>query len=191
MPIWTNSLPEDNQPLAHRIRRTPVGGKLLGIVTASDLLGCNTHYFHGRTVPCEAPNCPACDQGLGWRFHAYLSALDPTSNDHFIFEMTALAAEVFVTYKKAHGTLRGCLFQAVRLGTKPNGRVTIQTKPADLQTRALPDPPDIKRILCVLWNVPDKAAQPASHHRPYTRIHVDQTTQTPENSRNGRTSRKS
>lgn len=186
MPIWTNSLPDDPATLSHRIRRTPCGGKLLGIVTSSDLLGCNTHYFHGRTTPCEAPNCPACDQGLGWRFHAYVSALDPNSNDHFIFEMTALAAEVFVTYKKAHGTLRGCLFQAVRIGTKPNGRVTIQTKPADLQTRQLPEPPDIKSILCVLWNVPTNAAKQATHHRPFDRIHIDQTAPTPHNSRNGR-----
>lgn len=188
MPNWTRDLPTDSSAVTHRVKRCPAGGRITAIVTANDLLGCNTHYYRGRTQPCEAPNCPACNDGIGWRFHAYLSAVDTNTNEHFIFEFTAQAAEAFDVYRKAHGTLRGCLFEATRQGTKPNGRVIVRTKAADLTARVLPDPPNVQRVLTVLWNIPENAAQAADHHRPFPRISVDQT---PQNNNNGRKGTKS
>lgn len=100
-----------------------------------------------------------------------------------MFECTATPAEAFARYRQANGTLRGCLFEATRSGAKMNGRVSIRCKPADQTTRPLPDPPDLKAILCMLWNVPKDAAQPADGHRSHPRIDVDTSRPTSNNGR--------
>jgi len=154
MPDWTNTLPEDPRGPALPIRRTPARKPLRAIVTSKDLVGTFTHFWKGRTMPCEKPKCEPCDKGQPYRWHAYFSAWEPLTALHFLFECTAQAAEHFVQYRDAHGSLRGCLFQATRWRQAPNGRVLIQTKPDDMRDRRMPAGPDLIAVLSVLWNLP-------------------------------------
>jgi len=171
MPKWSNKPPADASSNSYRIRRTPCGGQITAIATSDDLVGCNTHFHKGRTTPCESPDCPACDEGLPWRYHAYCSALDTGSNEPFLFECTAQVAELFLAYRATYGTLRGCLFRARRASKHPNGRVLLELKPVDQTQRTLPDEPNIKKMLCYLWNVPYADVIEADHHRPNKRLH--------------------
>lgn len=184
MPVFSRDVPTDPRGPAFPILRTPAARPITAIITSPDLVGCFTHYFKGRTVPCEGagcrlclqgktptqgksgkpvhvvnkieipcdgPPCDACHAGMPYRWHAYQSAFTTVEHLHCLFECTAQAAEVFTDYREAHGTLRGCLFQASRLHNKPNGRIIIQTKPADLTGVTLPKPPDIIKCLSILW----------------------------------------
>lgn len=154
MPDYTNVIPESPRGPSFPIRRTPPGQPLVAIVTSEDLIGTYTHYFKGRTMPHAAQNCPACNDGISYRWHAYLSAWETKSALHFIFEVTAMGAEPFIEYRNHHKTLRGCLFQARRLQNKANGRILIQTKPQDLKELRVPQPPDLAKCLAILWNLP-------------------------------------
>jgi len=174
MPNWTRRPPADDDAHGIRLRRTPCGGQILAIVTSHDLIGCNTHFYRNRTVPCEAPDCQACNEGLPWRYHAYLSAVDAKTNEHFLFEMTPAAAEVFSDYFERHETLRGCLFKAHRSSPHPNGRVLISATPADLSTRTLPKEPNITKLLCYVWNVTNDNANNAPSSRRHSRFQIIQ-----------------
>lgn len=154
MPNWSNEAPKVERHLAFTLVRTPVDRPLQAIITSDDLLGCNTHYWGGRTLPCEAPDCKACNDASPFRWHAYFACIDPKSRHHFLFECTARAAIAFEQYRAAHGTLRGCWFKALRPKARRNSKVDIETKPADLTKIQLPDPPDIIKAMSVIWQLP-------------------------------------
>jgi len=154
MPSFSFEVPDkDSGPRLH-LRRTPANGSLTAIVTCHRMIGCPTHWYGHRTIPCEPPDCPACKEGHSWRWHGYLTALNVNTNEHFLFEMTAQAADPFTKYFENHHTLRGCLFVAERLAHHHNGRVLIRYKTADLAQVKLPDPPDLIACICHIWNVP-------------------------------------
>lgn len=154
MPKWSRDIPADPRGPAFLIMRTPPFKPLVATVTSEDLIGTFTHFFKGRTTPCEGTECPACSDGVPYRWHAYLSAYNSIIGLHFLFECTAQAADAFVEYRDAYQTTRGCCFQAHRLGGKPNGRILIKTSPAKLDQVKLPQPPDIIKCLSILWDLP-------------------------------------
>ncbi|MHC4405932.1 MAG: hypothetical protein ACYTG0_40340 [Planctomycetota bacterium] len=154
MPQFSNTPPADPRGHALPLRRTPYHRPLVAIVTCDDLVGCPTHYWGGRTIPCEAQDCEPCLAGSGWRWHGYVSAYEPSLKLHFLLEVTGRCSEAFTNYRKANGTLRGCLFEASRPNAKHNGRVYIKTKTADLQRQPIPDPPNVKQVLSLIWNIP-------------------------------------
>jgi hypothetical protein len=71
-----------------------------------------------------------------------------------LLESTARASEPFILFRKAHGSLRGCGFTAQRANSRVNSRVNIETHPADLEHVALPDAPDLAKLLSIIWNIP-------------------------------------
>jgi hypothetical protein len=153
MPNWSNTPPTEPNRNAFDLRRTPANGYVLAIVTSPDLIGCPTHYFQHRTIPCEAEDCAPCKLGVPSRWHGYVSALDTKTSDHFLFECTAMGAEAFTRYRADHGTLRGCHFHASRPAARANGRVLIRTKPADLAQVRLPEPPNVLAVLAQIWGI--------------------------------------
>jgi len=175
MPIFTNQPPEDARGVGLPLRRCPTYKPLTAIVTSLDLTGCPTHYFGGRTVPCEEHDCQACLNGVPWRWHSYLSCWDQTNKIHFLFENTARATEPFVQYREAHGTLRGCAFKAQRMNSRPNARVYIETKPVDLEKITLPKPPDLLAVLSIIWNIPLGQIKSNGQQRKVPHCQVDQT----------------
>jgi len=154
MPDWSNEVPNEAGGTALPIRRTPPHSAMIAVVTSTDLTGTMTHYWKSRTMPHEKMDCEPCRNGIPKRWHSYLSAWEAKSQMHFLFELTAQAAQHFVTYRKAHGTLRGCLFRATRWRNIPNGRVLIECKPTDIVTHPIPEAPDLVAVLSVLWNLP-------------------------------------
>jgi hypothetical protein len=153
MPTYSNEPPNDPRGHSLTLKRTPINRALIAIVTSPDLVGCPTHFWGGRTVPCENPDCEPCRNGMPWRWHSYLSAWDTNTRIHFLYESTARATEPFVTYRKAYGSLRGCHFRARRANSAINSRVYIETQPADLEKIKLPQPPDLIKCLAIIWNL--------------------------------------
>ncbi len=154
MPNWSNRPPKDPRGTALPIIRTPAGRPLVAIVTSESLLGCATHWYKGRTVPCSAPSCDACLDGFSWRWHGYVGVFNFETHKHYILELTAQACDPLVAYQDHYGTLRGCLIEATRVPKKFNGRVTIRCKPGDLEKHKLPPAPNLENSLAVLWNLP-------------------------------------
>ena len=165
MPAWSNKLPEKSKHMGFDLRRTPQTTALQAIVTCDDILVCDTHYWGGRTLPCErrrtandgsetAGTCAACNESIPFRTHVYVSAMESKSREHFIFECTAHAAKALVSYHEASGTLRGCIIHASRPKGLRNSQVVIQTNAVNLAKVQLPDPPNIIRALSTIWRLP-------------------------------------
>lgn len=169
MPKWTTEVPESTRGPAFPIRRTPASRPILAIVTSEDLIGCYTHFWQGSTVPCEGEGCEPCLNGMPYRWHAYMTAVDHQTALHFIFEVTALGAEYFTVYRDAHQSLRGCFFQAKRWNNRPNARILVQCKPADLNQVHLPPPPDLRKAMAILWSLPAPEVTVAGLH-PETKV---------------------
>lgn len=154
MPTWTKSPPDDPRGYGLPIVRTPATRSLRAIVTSHELMGCDTHFWGGHTVPCDRPDCDACSNAIAYRWHGYLSALNPADDLHFIFEVTAQAADKFATYMNEHGTLRCCQFEAWRWGHRKNGRVMLKLEHSATPEHALPKAPEIQKVMAVIWRLP-------------------------------------
>lgn len=173
MPNWSTDIPKDSRGPSLPIKRTPTSRPLVAIVTSEDLIGCYTHFWGGHTVPCELPDCEPHRQGIPFRWHGYLSAIEHNTHLHFIFEMTAQAAEAFKDYKKANGTLRGCVFEAKRHRSVVNGRVCIRTKPADLRELHLPQGADLRKCMSIIWSLPDSTVVTSGTIKTVDRLQIN------------------
>lgn len=165
MPTWSNELPKHGKHMGFQLHRTPQSASLQAIITCPELLVCDTHFWGGRTIPCErhhqeldgtlsAGNCAACNEAVPFRTHVYVSALDTKTRDHFIFECTAHAAKPIEEYRLANNTLRGCIIHASRPKGEKNSKVIIQTSPVNLSRVNLPDPPNVILALTTIWRLP-------------------------------------
>jgi len=184
MPTWRTELPAEGTNRGYDLRRTPTNGNLVAIITCDDLLVCDTHYWHGRTTPCEREfnpegktiddsHCPACVEKQAWRTHVYVSAFDGKRRDHFIFECTTHAAKTLQEYRQAAGTLRGCILNACRPKSTPNGKVSILTHAADLTRCSLPAAPSIPDALAVIWRLPRTALEEHSTRQNATELRTN------------------
>jgi len=177
MPSWSHELPPSSKHNGYDLKRTPPDRPLRAIVTSETLHVCWTHFWGGRTVPCERPECEACNALSPARAHCYLAAMDPATRDHFLFECTAKAAVPFQDWIATYKTLRGCFFQAQRPKRRRNSAVEILCKPADLTKITLPLPPDVPLAMCVIWQLPGTSVQSdgALNSIPLTTIQSDVT----------------
>ena len=177
MPHFDNAPPTDLGPSGYRLIRTPAAHAILGHVVSERLTGCRTHFTGNRTIPCESPNCDACNSGITWRWHGYVLLLIDATQELVIFESTARAAAAFTDYYQRYGTTRGAHMKAERLNARSNGRVLIQLKPADLAKINLPKPIPIEKLLCHIWNIPETQVDtPAAMTRPpHQNIRVDRS----------------
>lgn len=177
MPSFDSAPPEDLGRSGFRLIRTPTAHALQAHVLSDNLVGCKTHFVGNRTIPCEAPDCESCNSGIGWRWHGYLAIVVDATQEVAIFECTARSAAAFAEYFKRYDTTRGCHFKAQRLNGRPNGRVLIQCKPADLAKVNLPSPPVVQKCLCHIWNIPENQVDTTKHatRPPFKAVHVDRT----------------
>ena len=154
MPTFSHKLPSSNSGNGYDLRRTPPDRPLLAVVTSEDFFVCETHYWGGKTVPCEGEACKACEANSPTRPHVYLSAIEFKTHDHFLYECTATAAIPLDVYRRANRTLRGCQMKSWRPKRIKNGRIEMLCKPIDLATLHLPPAPNIPKALCVIWQIP-------------------------------------
>lgn len=173
MPKFSTTPPEDPRGFALPLVRVPAGKTIVAIVISEDLIGCPTHFWGGRTVPCEEVDCVPCSEGVSWRWHSWLAAWSPNNDSTFLFESTRRITDVFCGYREIHGTLRGCHFRAQRRTSARNSRVNIELKPADLRAVRLPGPPNLLACMAIIWNIKlnDLAVPDASESGP--RIRAD------------------
>jgi len=154
MPNWTTTPPTTDEHHAFRILRTPTDQSFEAIVTAVEIAGTYTHYVSNRTIPCEGPpDCEHCQEGHSFRWHGYLSCIVPKTYEHCIFEFTKIPGKTFANYRQIHQEMRGCHFRSSRPSKRINGRVIISCKQYDANRYSLPKPPNIRQILCHIWNV--------------------------------------
>jgi len=151
--------PLESSRSAFRLLRTPAKGKLYLLITSDNLLGCFTHFYAGRTVPCTGDKCEACQAGASARWHGYVAAIEQKTNEPIVFELTAAAAESLAAYRAKHGTLRGCDILATRVSPRPNARVRLQMRPHDLSRTDLPEPLNLRAALCHIWGIPTTETQ--------------------------------
>jgi len=155
MPVFTTNLPSAAEEFPYQLQRTPPNGALVAVVSSTQLLGTYTHFINNRTIPCTKPrDCEPCEEGIQKRFHVYLTAIRTDTFEHFIFETTAAGADPFKNYLRMVSEIRACHFKASRPSGKQNGRIRIVCKQADLTKIRLPDPPNVARLMCHIWNVP-------------------------------------
>jgi len=173
MPQFSSQPPADPRGQALELKRCPPGSVLAGIITCTDVVGCPTHFWGGRTVPCEEENCEACQAGIGWRWHGYISAFHTIAKEHFLFEMTARCVEPLTEYRLANPTLRGCSFLAQRPSGKVNGRVFLKTKTVDLESVTLPPSPDLTNVLAMIWNLPTSSITDAGRIKGHPAVKVN------------------
>lgn len=173
MPRFSNQLPTQGANRGFDLRRTPTTGNIHVIVTCEDFVVCDTHFWHGRTTPCERivndegktlddSHCPSCLEKQAWRSHVYVSVFDPKKQEHFIWECTAQAAKPIAEYRDTVGSLRGCVISANRPKGTPNGRVIVVTGTANLARNPIPQSPDLTRALAVIWRIPATALEPGA-----------------------------
>lgn len=162
---WKETLPAEQEHMGYPLRRTPTSAPLQATITSDKLLVMDTHWAGTRTIPCTreevSPDgttkegyCPACEVKTPFRTHVYVTAIDSNSKEHFIFECTANAAKAFQKYFKGNGTLRGCVFYAIRPKQHRSGQVVIETNTADLSKVHLPKAPNLRLALSVIWRIP-------------------------------------
>jgi hypothetical protein len=190
MPNWSHTVPNAAIKHGYDLRRTPPDRPLRAVITCNELLGCYTHWWSGRTVPCESPHCPACEENTPARWHAYVSCFDPKTHEVFLFECTACAARALEHYYNSFGSLRGCLFTATRPKRRRNAKIEILTQPADLSNLTLPQPPNLEKALAIIWQIPANAIDTNQAVRGAPLVNLRQEvmdkTRDPANNRNGR-----
>ena len=175
MPRFDTQAPPDLGRSGFRLVRTPAVHALTAHVLSERLIGCPTHFVGNRTIPCERPSCDPCESGVPWRWHGYLAIIIDATQEIVIFETTAKASAAFVDYFERMNTTRGCHMKAQRVNGKHNGRVLIQCKPADLAKIHLPESPDVEKVLCHIWNIPENQVNRGTSMKrpPADNIEVD------------------
>ncbi len=154
MSLFSNEPPEEARGHSLAICRTPAQKPLIAICTSDQILGCPTHYWHGRTVPHFEEDCTPCSEGSPWRWHGWVGAYNPKLQQHALFEMTAQATDPFKDYRLANATIRGAKFTATRPSHRVNGRLMIVLAACNLAGVTLPAAPHVMAVLSILWNIP-------------------------------------
>jgi hypothetical protein len=153
MDHWINRPPTPTEFAGIRLVRVPPNKTIEAIATSETLIGCNTHFAHRRTQPCNGPDCSLCLDGVPARWHGYISIFSTRSRTHAVLELTSLAAQPIADYQDRHGTLRGAQITATRIGNRPNAPVSVSICPCDVDLRTLPRPVCLQKFLTVLWNL--------------------------------------
>ena len=170
MPNFSHRPPDEPSGYGLPLIRTPANGRLILNLMSDKMIGCPTHWYGGRTIPCEGENCDACQDGYSWRWHGYVAGLIYGTRRAVIAEFTAQASEQIAIYRDAQGTLRGAILQSNRHRNRHNGRVLITMKPGDLAAMNLPPEPDLVKALSIIWNLPKPDLIAADHVKGVPRI---------------------
>lgn len=175
MPKFDSTPPTDLGRSGYRLIRTPTAHPLIGHIISDNLVGCRTHFSGQRTIPCEAPECECCNSGIAWRWHGFVLLVIEATQEIVIFECTARSSSAIANYYQRYGTTRGAHLKAQRANARPNGRVLIQCKPADLEKITLPKTLPVEKLLCHIWNIPENQVDTTDNRPrpPFKNVSVD------------------
>ena len=157
-PNWQARPDQMNQAQRYPLWRVSARGVHRVIVLSHNLVGCYTHFYGGRTLPCGDEECLACDNGNARRWHGWLHTIGVESRAQGILELTSACALPIDEYFRAHRTLRAAMLTARRTPAKPNGRVHIDLTPTEADRTDLPKGVDVRLVLNHLWEISERRA---------------------------------
>jgi hypothetical protein len=163
---WRDRPPAPTEFAGIRIGRVQKGKDYEAIITSEAMVGHNTHWYKRRTIPCTAPDCAACCEATPARWHGYLSVWSTRTRIHNVLELTALAAASVAEYADRHGSLRGALLRASRIGNRDNSPVSVTITPHDCDLRTVPRQVDLRRFLETLWSAKTNHDEPTENPPP-------------------------
>lgn len=140
-------------PLEIEVLRTPAQGLSNVTCLSNDCLGDHTHFWRGRTKPCQRKHCEACREGIGKRWRGYVFVEVRRTGKIYALELTPACMGEVDRWVTAHGTLRGAKFSLARRDEKPNGKLRLAISPADPLARDLPTAPSMRKFLARLWQL--------------------------------------
>lgn len=139
------------------IVRVPQGRMVTGIMLSHDSIGCYTHWWGGRTVPCYQQNCKACADGGEKRWCSWLAVRNRGGGAILMLELpSAASAETYRFFREVR-TFRGWGYQMQRVGKRANARLRIKWDDHRHDPATLPKAPCLAPILRNMWRVPDGA----------------------------------
>jgi hypothetical protein len=100
--------------------------------------------------------------------------MSPRTGSHSILELTALTTLPLIAFVARFTTLRGATIQLLRPSGKINGRILCTVSQGDTNGRPLPTPPDIKKILARVWNLPQSALDQHGNEDGINLLHANQ-----------------
>jgi len=154
MPNWTREPPDHTILATLPILRAPTKPAIVGVITSYEMVGCNLHWYKGRSLPCEDRKCPACEMKIPWRWKGYLGFWQPAEAQHSLLEFPAAAADTIADFRSQHSTLRYAILELKRVPVKANGRVLARIKPGVTDYKIFPQAPDVEKILARIWDIP-------------------------------------
>lgn len=147
-----NDQPDRNPSLpSYSILRTPPKGKMSGIIISDAVCGTRLHYWKGRSVPCNAADCDACENGQAPRWKGYLLLKSTQTDKIVIFEFTERGWDPLDEARRKWGTLRGLVLTATRTGGKTNSPLLLMLSDHREDPTGLPAEKDLKTILGRIW----------------------------------------
>jgi len=149
--VWTESPTTSSEGREWRVLRVPPKGIGGLIILSHEVVGTDTHYFGGRTVPHGKEQCNACDAGNQKRWHGYLAVWNPKAASKWILEITDAAGDTFKKMFAKRTTLRTLSFAGQRVPCKPNGTLIVRLTESDWASDGLPHAPDLRRMLMRMW----------------------------------------
>jgi hypothetical protein len=155
MEDWRTRPEQSQRNLPCSIYRVKPGPGVRGVITSSNLVGANTHYWHGRSTICTTDTCEACSSGQRPRWYGYVGLWSPTSKATTILELTAATIESIEEYYNTHGTLRAAQISLQRATKKPNSKLVARLEESNFSTSAIPAEIPIRKILCRMWQAFD------------------------------------
>jgi hypothetical protein len=153
MPVWTNQIPSDNPYNGIALLRTPASGAIAATILSDNIVGTYTHYAHGRTQPCERPDCPLCSEKVPYRYHAYIAILSERTARQAVLEITAAPAAILLAWRVEYSTLRGAHLVARRSAKRANGKVIMEVSQGHIAPNALPKAIDCTAFMSTMWNL--------------------------------------
>lgn len=163
-----SELPPDSEcPLGFDIVRAPAKGSFDCVCLSEMAVGKFTHWWCGRTQPCDGPECAKCLQGSPRRWHSWVAVYTQRSSRTFILEVPPGPAKFLGDFRSKHLTLRGASLAVSRNNGKANGKVRIGVARSGIDSLLLPVCPDVVAMLERMWSSrlgDEAAAAPATLH---------------------------
>ena len=149
---WNHDPEPESKTPKLKLLRCPQGSLPPFVILSPAQFGGDSHYYGGRTIPCEGRDCPYCAVHSKRIWKGYLAVWDAKHRTTGIIEFTKPCLETIRTYKAAHGTLRTHAIELHRAGKKINGTLSVILTPTAWADADIPPPPDVVGILTRMWN---------------------------------------
>lgn len=172
-PQWTTSPTTEARRKTLSLRRVGCG-RLMGVSLSHKPIGCETHYWRGRTRPhMTGSQCEACEAGNSSRWRGYLALYDKDTRETFLAELTPKAYEGIKEGLDSFGSLRGHWIKIERTRPKETAPVRATVSATMEPEERLPAEPDIQEQMYRIWSLKENAVSPdTTESRIMTHIHA-------------------